>query len=91
MLRMVAHSHRPQSGHFMCYLDRTYRVLLTCPRFHMFEISYCACHQIGANIAPTCTTPWGVVDAALVKHVSSPRTFAVGPNYKSSRNFLEGR
>jgi hypothetical protein len=29
MLRMVSYSHRLQSGHFMCYLNRTYHVLLT--------------------------------------------------------------
>ena len=29
MLCMVAYSHRPQRGPFMCYLDRTYHVLLT--------------------------------------------------------------
>jgi hypothetical protein len=29
MLRMVSHPHRPQSGHFMCYLNRTYHVLPT--------------------------------------------------------------
>jgi hypothetical protein len=27
---MVSYSHRLQSGHFMCYLNRTYHVLLTC-------------------------------------------------------------
>ena len=29
MLRMVSHPHRPQSGHIMCYLNRTYHVLPT--------------------------------------------------------------
>jgi NADH dehydrogenase FAD-containing subunit len=29
MLRMVSHPHRPLSGHFTCYLNRTYHVLLT--------------------------------------------------------------
>src|SRR5579859_4450279 len=29
MLRMVSYPRRPQSGHFMCYLNRTYHVLPT--------------------------------------------------------------
>jgi hypothetical protein len=29
MLRMVSYPHRPQSGHIMCYLNRTYHVLPT--------------------------------------------------------------
>src|SRR5579864_9158545 len=29
MLRMVSHPHRPQSGHIICYLNRTYHVLPT--------------------------------------------------------------
>src|SRR5579862_1308627 len=29
MLCMVSHPHRPQSGHFTCYLNRTYHVLPT--------------------------------------------------------------
>src|ERR1700719_2953206 len=29
MLRMVSYPHRPQSGHIMCYLHRTYHVLPT--------------------------------------------------------------
>jgi hypothetical protein len=29
MLTMVAYSHRPQSGHLTCYLDRTYHLLPT--------------------------------------------------------------
>ena len=29
-LTMVAYSHRPQSGHLTCYLDRTYHLLPTC-------------------------------------------------------------
>jgi hypothetical protein len=29
MLRMVSYSHRLQSGHIVCYLDRTYHVLTT--------------------------------------------------------------
>src|SRR5271166_4458712 len=29
MLRMVSYPHRPQSGHFTCYLNRTYHVLPT--------------------------------------------------------------
>jgi hypothetical protein len=31
MLRMVSYPHRPQSGHIMCYLNRTYHVLPTRP------------------------------------------------------------
>ena len=33
MLAMVSYSRRPQSGHITCYLNRTYDVLLTQPRF----------------------------------------------------------
>jgi len=29
MLRMVSYPHRPQSGHIVCYLNRTYHVLTT--------------------------------------------------------------
>jgi hypothetical protein len=29
MLRMVSYSRRPQSGHIVCYLNRTYDVLTT--------------------------------------------------------------
>jgi hypothetical protein len=29
MLRMVSYSHRLQSGHIVCYLDRTYHGLTT--------------------------------------------------------------
>src|ERR1700675_1025479 len=29
MLRMVSYSRRPQSGHIVCYLNRTYHVLTT--------------------------------------------------------------
>jgi len=29
MLRMVSYLRRPLSGHIMCYLNRTYRVLPT--------------------------------------------------------------
>jgi hypothetical protein len=29
MLRMVSYPHRPQSGHIICYLNRTYHVLPT--------------------------------------------------------------
>ncbi len=38
MLRMVAHPRRPQSGHFTCYLHRTYHVLPTrvCVSIAMF-------------------------------------------------------
>src|SRR5271166_2433829 len=51
MLGMVSYSRRPQSGHFTCYLNRTYHVLLTlrhssavrsklkCPLFIASEMS----------------------------------------------------
>jgi hypothetical protein len=29
MLRMISYPHRPKSGHFTCYLNRTYHVLPT--------------------------------------------------------------
>ena len=34
MSSMVSYSCRPQSGHFTCYLNRTYHVLLTHHRHH---------------------------------------------------------
>ena len=39
MLRMVSYPHRPQSGHFMCYLNRTYHVLPTsqCVEFDLLS------------------------------------------------------
>jgi hypothetical protein len=33
MLRMVSYPHRLQSGHIMCYLNRTYHVLPTIVMF----------------------------------------------------------
>jgi len=35
MLGMVSYSRRPQSGHFTCYLNRTYHVLLTLATSHL--------------------------------------------------------
>jgi hypothetical protein len=35
MLRMVSYSRRPQSGHIVCYLNRTYHVLTTGVKIHI--------------------------------------------------------
>jgi len=36
MLRMVSHPHRLQSGHIICYLNRTYHVLPTAAEVGLF-------------------------------------------------------
>jgi hypothetical protein len=47
MLGMVAYSRRPQSGHIMCYLNRTYHVLPTRKRKKIDTAI-----ELGQNMAP---------------------------------------
>src|SRR6202795_4927894 len=44
MLRMVSYSRRPQSGHIVCYLNRTYHVLTT-PPVCGFDRAYPTCYK----------------------------------------------
>gem|GEM_PF-3655319 len=41
MLRMVSYPHRPQSGHIMCYLNRTYHVLPTRVLRYIDDLELC--------------------------------------------------
>jgi len=49
MLRMVSHPRRPQSGHIMCYLNRTYHVLPTNGKIN-------TCSKSGAVLLLSLTT-----------------------------------
>jgi len=47
MLRMV-YPRRPQSGHLICYLNRTYHVLLTLPQIRL-DRSNLPCQALGPS------------------------------------------
>src|ERR1700734_1977431 len=71
MLRMVSHPHRPQSGHIMCYLNRTYHVLPTPGRNFFVSHTKKAYDARGESC--------GLPPASCLSRLSSNRTRIVVP------------
>ena len=64
MLRMVSYPHRPQSGHFICYLNRTYHVLPTNLIARLDRVRQIS-HDFGYGVGDS-------MDYLLAKYVKHP-------------------